>query len=459
VLYDAALTRAQELDDHLNSTGEVVGPLHGLPISVKEHIFMAGSTSTSALITWADFDSDTDAQILEIFRKAGAVFYVKTTNPQGLLAVETDSNLFGRTVNPYNTELSPGGSSGGEAALLALRGSILGIGTDIGGSVRVPAAWCGIYSLKPSIARTPDNGLQSWFHGGQDSILGVAGPMARSLDDLELYCEVALASQPWLVQPSLVNKPWESSIAKGTVKGKLTIGLMISDGIVDPHPSIVRSLQETVRALEAAGHKVIPWEPLSHQEIMEVTTAMYFLDGGNGIRALLNEGDEEPLPLLGMALSFSGEHRSLEQCWELNQARNSFRTSYAKLWNETKVDAILCPNAPTASAIPNTSISLGYTAVWNLLDYAVVTFPAGRVHETDGTVIPPATNTPKGDMSNFISNLWYEKDEHGNALGPSRYKYAPVGLQLVARRFEEEKVLAMARVVVDARKRAGLEEY
>ena len=106
-------------------------------------------------------------------------------------AIETDSNLFGRTVNPYNTELSPGGSSGGEAALLALRGSFLGIGTDIGGSVRVPAAWCGIYSLKLSIARTPDSGLQSWFHEGQDSILGIAGPMARNLDDLELYCKVS----------------------------------------------------------------------------------------------------------------------------------------------------------------------------------------------------------------------------------------------------------------------------
>ena len=115
-----------------------------------------------------------------------------------------------------------------------------------------------------------------------------------------------------------MNKPWESNIAKGTVKGKLTIGLMISDGIVDPHPSIVRSLQETARALEAAGHKVIPWEPPSHQEILEVTFAMYFLDGGNKLRALLKEGDEPPLTLLGMALSLSGTQRSLEQCWEVS---------------------------------------------------------------------------------------------------------------------------------------------
>ena len=83
-MYDTALARAQELDDHLDSTGEVVGPLHGLPISVKEHIYVSGSTSTSALIAFADFAPDTDAHIIEIFRKAGAVFHVKTVNPQAV---------------------------------------------------------------------------------------------------------------------------------------------------------------------------------------------------------------------------------------------------------------------------------------------------------------------------------------------------------------------------------------
>ena len=112
--------------------------------------------------------------------------------------METESNLFGRTVNPYNTDLSPGGSSGGEGALLALRGSFLGIGTDIGGSVRIPASNCRLYSLKPSIARTPNRGVEIWFpHDGVDHIPGVIGPMGRSLDDLELYFKVGdLIPQP-----------------------------------------------------------------------------------------------------------------------------------------------------------------------------------------------------------------------------------------------------------------------
>lgn len=117
--------------------------------------------------------------------------------PTTTQAIETNSNLFGRTTNPFNTTLSPGGSSGGEGALLAMRGSALGVGTDIGGSVRAPAAFSGLYSLKPSMARIPVGGLQSWLHAGMDSIRAVVGPMAGGLDALELFCEVSARPLHW----------------------------------------------------------------------------------------------------------------------------------------------------------------------------------------------------------------------------------------------------------------------
>ena len=104
--------------------------------------------------------------------------------------IETNSNLFGLTVNPFNTDLSPGGSSGGEAALIALRGSILGIGTDVGGSIRAPSAFAGLYALKPSIARIPIAGMQAGLHPGMDSIHAVIGSMGRQIEDLDLFCEV-----------------------------------------------------------------------------------------------------------------------------------------------------------------------------------------------------------------------------------------------------------------------------
>lgn len=112
-----------------------MGPLHGLPISVKEHIGMKGLSLNTAYVAFWDKIAEEDAHILQILWDAGAVFHARTTEPQSMMHLETDSNLYGVTVSPYNRELSAGGSSGGEGALIGLRGSCLGIGTDIGGKV------------------------------------------------------------------------------------------------------------------------------------------------------------------------------------------------------------------------------------------------------------------------------------------------------------------------------------
>ncbi|KAK4059846.1 hypothetical protein Purlil1_14321 [Purpureocillium lilacinum] len=132
LLHGRALGRAQELDDYLANNGKPIGPLHGLPISVKEHISVSGCENTAGFVGWAGRRKDEDASIVKILLDAGAVLYARTTEPQGLMAIETQSNITGVTVNPHNRALTCGGSSGGEAALLALRGSPLGIGSDIG---------------------------------------------------------------------------------------------------------------------------------------------------------------------------------------------------------------------------------------------------------------------------------------------------------------------------------------
>jgi Asp-tRNA(Asn)/Glu-tRNA(Gln) amidotransferase A subunit family amidase len=130
------LARARELDAHLSAHGRPAGPLHGLPISVKEHIGMRGLRLHAGYVAWWDnAPPRDDALLLRILARAGAVFHARTTEPQGMMQLETDSNLYGTTVNPFNSELSAGGSSGGEGALVGVGGSCLGIGTDVGGSV------------------------------------------------------------------------------------------------------------------------------------------------------------------------------------------------------------------------------------------------------------------------------------------------------------------------------------
>ena len=149
---ERALARAAELDDALKKTGKVVGPLHGLPISLKDQICIKGLETTMGYVSWIGKYAEKNAVLVDILEECGAVPFVRTNVPQTLMVSrtysvskpvtliriqwpETFNNIFGRTTNPYNRSLTSGGSSGGEGALVALKGSPLGVGSDIGGYV------------------------------------------------------------------------------------------------------------------------------------------------------------------------------------------------------------------------------------------------------------------------------------------------------------------------------------
>lgn len=251
-------------------------------------------------------------------------------------AIETDSNLYGRTVNPYNTNLASGGSTGGEGALIAMRGSILGIGTDIGivnyshirwnfclfanqtpgGSIRVPSSFCGIYGLKPSVARMPHGGLTG-LHAGMENIIGVCGPLATCVEDLRLFCQVVLDSEPWHYEPSLIEMPWKAHI--DTPK-KLVIGVMWNDGIVQPHPPVTRALQEAAAALKKAGHTIIDWKPYLHADLINNINEAYFLDGGKEYRETLKLAGEPAVPLVDWVLkNVARKEYALEESWQVGR--------------------------------------------------------------------------------------------------------------------------------------------
>ena len=175
--------------------------------------------------------------------------------------------IFGRTVNPYNRNLTSGGSSGGEGALIALKGSPLGLGTDVGGSIRIPAAFCGIYALRPSYGRLPYSGLVNSLEG-QDSVLSVIGPMSNSVAGLKALTQAVLGQKPWLKDPTVLRKPWDEDAYKLTDHGggkELCFAIMWDDGVTVPHPPIIRGLQLTKNALVAAGHKGKVFEPIESQ--------------------------------------------------------------------------------------------------------------------------------------------------------------------------------------------------
>jgi len=437
----------------LKKTGKVVGPLHGLPISLKDQLCIKGLETTIGYVSWIGKYADRNAVLVDILEECGAVPFVKTNLPQTVMWPETFNHIFGRTTNPYNRSLTCGGSSGGEGALIALKGSPLGVGSDIGGSIRAPAAFCGLFGLKPSCGRVPYGGTVNTMEG-QDSILSVLGPMSNSVSGLKIFMEAVIKAKPWLKDPLAVRKQWDEDeyLLKDRDGGrKLCFAIMWDDGVCVPHPPITRALKRVEAALTQAGHSVVTWHPLEHAKLGELMWAIWNAGSSEDFMNTVSESGE---PIISSMLP--GNDQSISQfrskevggctayeLWQFQRAKRDIRTRYLEHWNDTvsstgtgrPVDAIICPAAPFV-ATPHGHFSYGnYTMVWNALDYTASTFPV--------TTVDPVLDV-KQSRENFFGaddrNVYEMYD-------PEVFKDAPVSLQLVGRTLEEEAVIAMTEIV------------
>jgi amidase len=192
-------------------------------------------------VDWIGKYETHDSILVTLLQKAGAVFYVKTNVPQSLMAAETINNIVGRTVNPYGKEWAPGGSSGGEGAIVAFRGAAVGVGTDIGGSIRIPAAFNHVYGLRPSHGRLPYSKMANSMEG-QETIHSVCGPLAHSVADMRLFVTSVLAGKPWAYDSKVIPMPWrqneEDAIKSKISSSALTLGFYTCDGnvgLLDPN--------------------------------------------------------------------------------------------------------------------------------------------------------------------------------------------------------------------------------
>ncbi|EOD44391.1 putative acetamidase protein [Neofusicoccum parvum UCRNP2] len=190
-MWDDAIERAR----HLDSLPSPAGPLHGLPISIKQQHGMRGRPCHASYVAWIGQASG-DNPLNDVLWGAGCVFYARTTEPQSTMHLECANNITGCTANPWNRALTPGGSTGGEGALLGLGASVLGVGGDIGGSVRAPASNCGVYGFKPTSRRLPLAGMKCTMLGNE-TVLPTFGPLARSRETVNLFMRVVLDTEPW----------------------------------------------------------------------------------------------------------------------------------------------------------------------------------------------------------------------------------------------------------------------
>ncbi|BAE65447.1 amidase signature domain-containing protein [Aspergillus flavus] len=434
---DKAIARAKELDAYYQRTGKLVGPLHGVPISVKEHIGIKNLTCNGGYVAWVNDIAPEDALILQCLHKAGAIFHVRTNQPQSLMHLCCSNNLTGTTTNPYNRTLTPGGSSGGEGASMGFKCAPLGIGTDIGGSIRAPAAFCNAYGFRPTMRRNPCSGIKA-PEPGQEAILGVVGPLAaQSLDDLELFQRVVLDAEPWDIETSLVPLPWR----RVKENRKFTVGIMWDDGTVRPHPPITRALQAARSKLQAAGIKVVDWEPYKHAHGWDIISKLYFPDAATSQKTLISQTNEPILPLTKWAFSYAHPTPlSIAEAWALNVARDEYRDEYHARMKDMGVDFILCPAYVGVAPVLYEAQYWNYTAVWNVLDLPAVVFPSGMVAE-------------EGDVGGEKKDGWVARNEVEERewkkwwVDPGRFVGAPVGLQVVGKHFKDEETIAAAKVV------------
>ncbi|KAK7926678.1 hypothetical protein PG985_003676 [Apiospora marii] len=448
LLPDRAMQRAKELDAYFAKHGKPIGPLHGVPVSVKEHIAMKGLDLNAGFVSWVGRVAEEDALLLQILWDAGAVFHARTTEPQTIMHLETSSNLYGVTANPFNQTLTAGGSSGGEGALVGLRGSVLGIGTDVGGSIRSPAANNGVFGFKPTSGRLPVLGWAAPM-AGCEAILGTIGPLSTSLAGVKLFMKTVVDAKPWLKSPDLVALDWKDTSGLFREK-RLKVAVMWDDGVVKPHPPITRALNDIVMKLNKSQNiDVVDWAPRDHDRAWSIIAGLYFADGGAQTSEAINASGEPWRPLSEWIIKDNPhvKKHDVASLWAACAERDKYRQMYAELWNtRADVDVILCPAGPSVAPKLDSARYWGYTSQWNLLDYPAVAFPVKDHVSVDRDGTGEATYAPRNDADEYNWSQWKEHGAEG-------YKGAPISLQLVGRRYNDEKVLAALEVIL---KEAGL---
>ncbi|KAI0367168.1 amidase signature enzyme [Pilatotrama ljubarskyi] len=449
------------------------GPLAGMPVSVKDTVGFEGEDACIGYSAWVGRPMKRDSALVRLLKDAGAVPFVKTNVPITLLSFESTNDVFGRTTNPHNKDYSPGGSTGGEAALLAYGGSRLGIGTDVAGSVRGPAHFSGIYTIKASMHRFLKSG-NSTSMPGQEGIPAVYSPMTRTLEDLEMFWKAVVSMKPWEYDHSVLPIPWrEIDLASGK---PIRWAVMWDDGVVAPSPACKRALETVVAALTARGHEVVTFDPPSPYQGFKIGFQLLLADGGKVSTKPIRWGESNDPGVHQARIAFAlprfvkqlyawylryikrddAYAGLVEACYEKNveqylaliAKREGYREQwFEKLKNEAIDFVLTVPNALPATphgGMKHGFKGCGYTFLWNILDYSAGVIPVTHVDkELDALDIKAFK--PRNAIESEMYKMYDAKKMHG----------LPVGVQVIGKRLEEEKVLEGMKIVEGVLKESG----
>jgi len=373
--FDEAIQRGEYLDKYLAENGRPVGPLHGIPISLKDPFNYVGAASTIGLIAYLDRPvAQENSPLVDILLELGAILYCKTNVPQTMMTADSDNNIFGRTLNPRKLSLGAGGSSGGEGALIAMRGSVLGVGTDIAGSIRIPAICNGTYGFKPSSNRIPYGGQAYCSRRGSPGYPACAGPLANSFEDLPLLIQSVIDAKPWDKDASAIPFPWRSVVAEVS-PGCLRVGYFLQDPDYKIHPPVIRALETAAKKLSNAGLEIVllPNVP-SVKRGWQLAIDALSLDNSQASLEVVRAGKEPFIPSLEVDDNpiKKPDVKSIDDVWDMNVARAEYKEQWRRAFVHHRLDVVMCAPAQHTAVLHDRYGMPPYTAVFNLLEVSNV---------------------------------------------------------------------------------------
>ncbi len=285
--FEQALCEAAARDER-QALGAPLAPMHGVPFTVKECFHVAGTPATIGLTTRRNQISPEDGLLVRRWKQAGGICLGKTNVPQLMLLHECDNPVYGRTNNPWDVSRTSGGSTGGEAALIAARGSPLGLGNDLGGSIRMPVAFCGIHGIKPTSRILPREGSVANFRG-MTSLQSQAGTLARSVDDLEFSLGQLCRNEDGVSYADASPVPLRDS-RKVAIRG-MRVGYWSDDGIFPPSAAVRRVVEDAAQSLAEQGAELVRVVPPFAHELFDDYLSLIAADGGADGRRLLAGSD------------------------------------------------------------------------------------------------------------------------------------------------------------------------
>ncbi|KAL3457571.1 amidase signature domain-containing protein [Aspergillus heterothallicus] len=442
VLFDEAIARAKVLDEHLKRSGQPIGPLHGLPITFKDSYDIEGCDTSIGISSLCFDPSARNSLLYDILTGYGAIVIAKTTVPQTMLNADTDSVVFGRTVNPYNREFGVAGSTGGEGAVIALGGSTFGVGSDGAGSVRMPAAVNGIVGYKPSGYRLPLDGRRIMGAGvvGTTTFgpVTVTGFLGRSVRDVQLFARLSADAKPWEKDCFLYPHPWHSFPLPTATR--LRIGVWSSNKFLHLHPPVERGFNVAQDRLRKAGVELVEFHGPDISDVWELQKEWTELQDLSYLRELLaTEPHTEIVKATAIITKKTQPPQpTIEYIHSMNARISSLLRAMHTAWNESGIiDALLWVPAPHTAVPFDQYTYLGFTGLFNIIDWPAMALPMGLFANKEIDRNVPVT--PFNGLDAEIQDLYDAETFDG----------LPLAVQLIGRRFEDEKLLATSQVVHD----------